>query len=156
MPTHLERRLSFWENDVFADLGELPGFNHESRSVNNSKQIIGLDSGGLLEGRLWENGEHRTLPDVPGGNDSTPNDINELGNVMGASNIDHANRVAVQWVDGELFELQLPDDVQLSYAEAINNSNQYVGCILRENSKSIEGVTWIDGEFYVLNDIVRA
>jgi probable HAF family extracellular repeat protein len=134
-----------WENGKMRDLGQLPGSPDTEASqafaINDRGQVVGNSQNAdrQIEGFIWEDGRMEPLGTL-GGDSSTPTDINDRGEVVGSSRPANASHPFINhpflWVDGEMYDLMdlvtnLPDNVQLESAEAINDDGVIVGYTCR-------------------------
>jgi len=100
-------------------------FNFTGRAfgINDLDQVVGSPQ------FVWENGVHRTLPDLPNNQGARPYDINNFGDIVGES----FERGAMLWHEGVAYSLS--DLIQpgvggpafLRRANGINDKGQIVG-----------------------------
>ena len=121
--------------------------------MNNSLQIVG-HANSLLHGWLWENGTYYSLPDLNGGDDSTVNDINEAGVIVGNSYIHQAEYHAVRWVDRQAILLPVPLGTYGSKALGINNAGAITGAVVSEGTFESQASLWVNDQVYLLRDRV--
>jgi probable HAF family extracellular repeat protein len=127
-----------WEDGRMRDLGVL-GPDTEStqaRAINEAGVVVGRSQGPSLktEPMRWTANGIEALPTFGDGGDAV--DINERGEIVGYARTPESPYLnqghAVLWADGELHDLNalvknLPDDVQLEGANAINDDGIIVG-----------------------------
>jgi probable HAF family extracellular repeat protein len=128
-----------WSGGVMRDLGTLGGNDEagEARAINSSAQIVGSSptAAGATHAFLWNRGAMRDLGTLGGGS-SYAHGINDGGEVVGGSrtassppfNAGHA----FLWANGRMVDLNavvtnLPSDVTLEVAQAINDDGSIVG-----------------------------
>ena len=149
----LDSRLFTWDG-VVHEYGVLPSRSPRIRDVNNNLQIIGHRGTTVRGGWLWENNTFHALPDLVGGDDSSPRDINEGGVVVGNSWVG-PNLRAVKWVDKQVVSLPFPVNAIRTQAFAINDDGAIVGeAFFPETANEIAAMLWIGDDFYVLDDLV--
>jgi probable HAF family extracellular repeat protein len=141
--THLTCRPFLWRDGHMMALPTLGGNNGEAAAINNRGQIVGIsettvpDSGcppGKQPGTtvlpvMWERGEVRALPTLPGEPDGFAQGLNNQDQAVGATGTCTSSAIhAVLWEDGKAF--QLKDLGQTgSDAYAINDHGQAVGYV---------------------------
>ena len=94
-----------WRNGTYTDLGSLAGSGGASVAyvINNSTVIAGSSNGGYLS-FVWQNGVMTQLPFPPGIASSSVFDINNVGDIVGAS-ATFFQEHAILWRDGEAIDL---------------------------------------------------
>jgi probable HAF family extracellular repeat protein len=133
------------------DLGTLGGndpFTPEARAINNSGQIVGVNSfGSSTPGFLYSNGVMRGIP-------LSPFDINEAGQIVGSATVVVPNNSfehAFIYSDGVLTDLgTLPGNDLHSRGLHINNAGQVTGI-----SWFIFGETPIHSAFLYSNGLMQ-
>ncbi len=128
-----------WENGTMRDLGVLGPDTEATQAfaINNHGQVVGSSQNPSLdiEGFIWEDGQMESLGSLGDGG-STPQDINDRGEVVGYSRTPESPYLntghAFLWADGTMHDLNdlvtnLPDNVLLETAEAINDDGIIVG-----------------------------
>jgi len=126
------RHAFLWQNGVMTDLGTLGDSLIDTRAtaINNAGQVVGHASsvtvGGPQHAFLWQNGTMTDLGTL-GGTHSGALDINDAGQVVGASTTaGDASGHAFLWQNGTMTDLgTLGGDY--SEATGINNLGQVVG-----------------------------
>jgi uncharacterized membrane protein len=153
---NIERHLVIWDNGIH-DMGALPTFNDEIRSMTDARQILGIGPG-ELNSWVWENGNYRFLKDLQGGVYSDAFEMNQSGAVVGMSWPNQTNDRAVVWPAGSSIPqaLALPANAKLSRAYDINDNNQMVGYMIDNLSAVPQAVLWQDGNYYLLNNLIDA
>ena len=108
-------------------------------ALNNVGQVVGSTQmpSLLIQGYIWKDGQMTPIGVLDSGRSSEPHDINDRGEVVGYSTFnDDGNGNydirAFLWKDDELHDLNdivknLPPNVQLQSAEAINEDGIIVG-----------------------------
>ena len=139
LPARGPLRPFLWERGVMRDLGTLGGGNEagEARAIDASSRVVGSSptASGFTHAFLWQRGAMRDLGTL-GGNISHAKGINNNGEVVGGSrtpssppgNAGHA----FLWANGRMVDLNtvvtnLPQDVVLEVAQAINDDGRIVG-----------------------------
>jgi probable HAF family extracellular repeat protein len=78
-----------WENGMMTDLGTLGGLSSDAQAINLSGQIVGRSttSNGETHAFIWENGTMTDLGTLGTGTEAEAIDINDLGQVVGSSEL---------------------------------------------------------------------
>ena len=119
----------FWENGKMVDIGTLGGTVGFPQMMNNRGQVVGItnDANEANHAFLWDKNEGlKDLGDLPGGNNSQANWINDAGEIVGgsdATNFFHA----VLWRNGVIIDLGAVAGDVCSVAASINSGGQIVG-----------------------------
>ncbi|MEU4536209.1 DUF3466 family protein [Streptosporangium sp. NPDC023825] len=141
-----------WENNRMTDLGTLSAGSTKdtvAQAINEKTQITGWSPNAANNATafLWEAGSMRALGTLPGGTRSYGYDINEPGQVVGISYVSDNpyGQRAFLWQNGQMTDLNtvvtnLPPDVSLSEAYAINDDGVIVGqtCYYCEPGKTAD------------------
>jgi uncharacterized membrane protein len=145
---------------AFTDLGPMPPSGsccHDIEAINDSGQIVGHDSGSLLKGWLYDSSHFTSLPDLAGGFDSTPRDINNSGLVVGASNPNQSDLRPVTWFNAQVSPLQMPPGAGGGEARVVNDVNQIAGTVGMPHpilGSSPQAIVWQSGIPFLLRDVV--
>jgi len=154
-----------WEGDEMRDLGLLLGREEEETaaySINGAGQVVGYSASYAAPGVravLWD--AAGTIGELPtlGGN-STAEDINDAGMVVGRSDTSSGQLRACLWAEGvngwtitNLGTLGGTSGAPSSKAEAINESNQVVGQTTID-AGGYAAFLWEDGVMLNLNDLI--
>jgi len=146
-----------WRHGHITALSTLGGNNGQASAINNRGQIVGIsettvpDSGcppGKRPGTtilpvMWEEGEIRALPTLPGEPDGFVQGLNNQGQAVGATGTCTSFAIhAVLWENDTVF--QLPDLGHTgSDAYAINDHGQAVGYV--SNGTTVVASLWQNG-----------
>lgn len=146
---------TIWNNGVATDLGTAFGAKESTASaINDSGQVVGYLQGFVEDkpyhATLWDNGVAIDLGAL-GGAYSTAEDINNLGQIVGAAEaIDGALHAAL-WSNGVATDLGTVGDFW-SNASAINNLGQIVGGV--SSGRAGRALMWNDGSILDLNSFL--
>ena len=148
-----------WRNGHIMALSTLGGNNGQAAAINNRGQIVGIsettvpDSGCPARKQpgttvlpvMWEEGEIRALPTLPGEPDGFVQGLNDQGQAVGATGTCTSFAIhAVLWDDGHAF--RLPDLGHTgSDAYAINDHGQAVGYVSTADGSTIVASLWQNG-----------
>ena len=151
-----------WSKGKMVDLGSLVPheelMDSEALAVNDSGQVVGWSNtrfGDLAaHGFLWSAGKLTDLGTLGGQElDSTANDINNAGRIVGSGTISGGVLVhAVTWSHGKMTDLGTLGRYRESSANAINKAGQIVGSswsITTSGGKSTRvehAFLWADGK----------
>lgn len=152
-------RPFLWRNGHIMALPTLGGNNGEAAAINNRGQIVGISETtvadpGCPAGKqpgttvlpvMWEKGEIRALPTLPGEPDGFAQGLNNQGQAVGATGTCTSFAIhAVLWENGQAF--QLPDfGLAGGDAYAINDHGQIVGYVSSPDGTTIFPTVWLDG-----------
>jgi probable HAF family extracellular repeat protein len=119
------------DGSIIALTPELPPYEGDSfaSAINDHGHIVGAiddDSSGSYDGILWVNGSRTVLGGL-GGSSTRPADINNAGQIVGASATATGMGHAFLWQNGEMTDLGVLDGDQDSAAAAINAGGVIVG-----------------------------
>jgi probable HAF family extracellular repeat protein len=131
-----------WRDGVMTALPTLGGNDGEATGVNNAGQVVGFVENASLDPTcpppqvpevkpvLWEKGEVRELPTLPGDINGQAIAINDKGQIVGGSGgslICTAISHSVLWQNGTVIDLGNLGGTMNCCAEDINNQGQVVG-----------------------------
>src|SRR5262249_26570984 len=179
-----------WQNGLTKDLGTLNTKDRgtpkrdqfsfsDAEAINASGQVVGFSEGQkfdksgyfLLSDRytavVWSNGQIKSLGTLPGGSNSGANGINDLGQVVGTSDVTSSQiglafpRHGFLWNSpGSMIDLGTLAGLPNTIPSAINNSSQVVGW---SNDATSSGAStkqraflWQNGIIQDLNSLVSA
>ena len=154
--TESSNHLLFWQDGnltnsvpISAGLGWVGGLNNLGQLVGHIENAQEINSG-----FLYASGVFTDLGTL-GGSSSTALDINDLGQIVGSSNIsDDLSTHAFLWVDGQMSDLGVLGDVvtRTSQAKGINSYGLIVG--QSQVGDEDHAVLWQDGQILDLNTML--
>jgi probable HAF family extracellular repeat protein len=125
-----------WQDGTLTDLGTLGGLSSSANGINTSGQIVGQSttSSGHQHAFLWQNGTMTDLGTLGTGQESVAMDINDDGEVVGATAItptpccEGGDPIvhAFVWRNGTMFDLG-PPDADEGQAFGISNTGFVAG-----------------------------
>lgn len=152
-------RPFLWQRGHIMALPTLGGNNGQAAAINNRGQIVGISEttvpdpgcpssklpGTTILPVMWEKGEVRALPTLPGEPDGFVQGLNDLGQAVGATGTCTSFAIhAVLWENDHAF--QLPDLGHTgSDAYAINDHGQAVGYVSTNDGSTIVASLWPNG-----------
>jgi probable HAF family extracellular repeat protein len=138
------------------------GGSTAARPINNLGEIAGDTSSGLQTGFLWRNGATTPI-DTLGGSHTWVHGINDLSQVVGASDVPENAQHAFLWDNGAMTDLgTLPGGI-FSGANDINNAQVIVGSsetgtcdptVTVTCRRISHAVLWRDGVMADLNELI--
>jgi probable HAF family extracellular repeat protein len=150
-------RAALWRNGSIIGLTpELPPYGGTSfaAAINDHGQIVGAideEDSGAYVGILWANGTRTNLGGLGGGS-TRPADINNAGQVVGASNVAGGPGHAFLWQNGGMINIGKLDGDEDSAAAAINAN----GVIVGTSGRLDESLGAVYRPFIYENGIMRA
>lgn len=144
-----------WDNGTVTPISRpLNSTSITPRAINNLGQVVGDVNMGTLgyQAFFWENGFTTLLPSLAG-SDTSATDINDLGDIVGSSDVSGRPH-AVLWKDGviqDLFET-LPDTSK-GDASALNNDGVIVGYV-DDVGMSDKAYVFAEGEIKILEGVI--
>jgi probable HAF family extracellular repeat protein len=127
-----------WSDGEMTDLGTLPGSNQFSRgyAINNAGVVVGESDNNRPRAFRWEAGAMSDLGDLGGGS-AVAHDVNEPGQIVGASSNGTVTRPFVWW-RGEMRDLGTVagGDATPGRAWSVNSRGDIVGFSRIEGSTS--------------------
>ena len=148
-----------WRNGHIMALPTLGGNNGQAAAINNRGQIVGISETtvpdpGCPAGKqpgttvlpvMWERGEVRPLPTLPGEPDGFAQGLNNQGQAVGATGTCTTFAIhAVMWEDGKAFQLK-DFGIPGGDAYAINEHGQIVGYVSNPDGTTVFPTVWLDG-----------
>jgi probable HAF family extracellular repeat protein len=144
-----DKRAFLWSKGYMVDLGTFGGDEGDAWGINEKGQVAGyaFNAEGKDRAYLWTpdspnamTGSKVDLGVLPGGDESFAYNLNNKGDVVGASKITGGLFHAVLWSGGEMINLNslLPQGSDwkfLNYAMAINDQGQITGYGFKQDNK---------------------
>ena len=152
-------RPFLWRDGHIMGLPTLGGNNGQAAAINNREQIVGISEttapdpgcppskqpGTTVLPVMWERGEVRALPTLPGEPDGFVQGLNNQGQAVGATGTCTSFAIhAVLWENDHAFQLADLGHTG-SNAYAINNHGQAVGYVSTTDGSTIVASFWEDG-----------
>ena len=148
-----------WRHGQITALPTLGGNNGQAAAINNRGQIVGISEttvpdsgcppikqpGTTIVPVMWEKGEIRALPTLPGEPDGFVQGLNDQGQAVGATGTCTSFAIhAVLWENDHAFQLaDLGHTGSDSYA--INDYGQAVGYVSTADGSTIVASLWQNG-----------
>lgn len=148
-----------WRHGHIMALPTLGGNNGQAAAINNRGQIVGISEttvpdpgcppsnqpGTTVLPVIWEKGEIRALPTLPGEPDGFVQGLNDQGQAVGATGTCTSFAIhAVLWENDQAFQLaDLGHTGSDSYA--INDRGQAVGYVSTADGSTIVASLWLNG-----------
>ena len=148
-----------WRHGQITALPTLGGNNGQAAAINNRGQIVGISEttvpdsgcppikqpGTTILPVMWEKGEIRALPTLPGEPDGFVQGLNDQGQAVGATGTCTSFAIhAVLWVNDHAFQLADLGHTG-SDAYAINDHGQAVGYVSTNDGSTIVASLWENG-----------
>jgi probable HAF family extracellular repeat protein len=148
-----------WRHGHITALPTLGGNNGQAAAINNREQIVGISEttvpdpgcppdmhpGTTVLPVMWERGEVRALPTLPGDPDGFVQGLNNQGQAVGATGTCTSFAIhAVLWEDDRAFQLADLGHTG-SDAYAVNDRGQAVGYVSTTDGSTIVASLWADG-----------
>jgi probable HAF family extracellular repeat protein len=148
-----------WRHGHIMALPTLGGNNGQASAINNREQIVGISEttvpdsgcppskqpGTTILPVMWEKGEVRALPTLPGEPDGFVQGLNDQGQAVGATGTCTSFAIhAVLWENDHAFQLADLGHTG-SDAYAINDHGQAVGYVSTTDGSTIVASLWENG-----------
>jgi probable HAF family extracellular repeat protein len=148
-----------WRHGQITALPTLGGNNGQAAAINNRGQIVGISEttvpdsgcppikqpGTTILPVMWEKGEIRALPTLPGEPDGFVQGLNDQGQAVGATGTCTSFAIhAVLWENDHAFQLADLGHTG-SDAYAINDHGQAVGYVSTADGSTIVASLWQNG-----------
>jgi probable HAF family extracellular repeat protein len=148
-----------WRHGQITALPTLGGNNGQAAAINNRGQIVGISEttvpdsgcppikqpGTTILPVMWEKGEIRALPTLPGEPDGFVQGLNDQGQAVGATGTCTSFAIhAVLWENDHAFQLADLGHTG-SDAYAINDHGQAVGYVSTNDGSTIVASLWENG-----------
>jgi len=152
-------RPFLWQHGHIMALPTLGGNNGQASAINNRGQIVGISEttvpdsgcppskqpGTTILPVMWEKGEVRALPTLPGEPDGFVQGLNDQGQAVGATGTCTSFAIhAVLWENDHAFQLADLGHTG-SDAYAINDHGQAVGYVSTTDGSTIVASLWPNG-----------
>lgn len=139
---------TLWRDAVPTELATPASLASYARAINEQGVVVGTTgvydpfAGATFSATLWASpGNAVTLPSL-GGAQTSPNDIDAHGTIVGSAQTSQSRSLAVTWNGGGLH----PFGPSESGANAINARGQIVGAALRPDGSQMQAVLWNDAQ----------
>jgi probable HAF family extracellular repeat protein len=146
-------RTLIWIDGQYHDLPTFGGPSIVAMGINESNHVVGHAQTelplGYWQAFLWAEGEMTNLGTLGGAN-SAAYEINNDGIIVGMAVNPAIQGRAVAWIEGEINELQHPEEYPNSVAYAINQAGVIVGTVGDNYEELALPVKWVDGELTYL------
>ena len=156
-----------WRHSDIMALPTLGGNNGQAAAINNRGQIVGISEttvpdpgcppskkpGTTVLPVMWEKGEVRALPTLPGEPDGFAQGLNDQGQAVGATGTCTSFAIhAVLWENDRAFQLA---DLGPSGADAyaINDHGQAVGYVVSADGSTFVASLWENGAHGGVKDL---
>ncbi len=152
-------RPFLWRDGHIMALPTLGGNNGQAAAINNREQIVGISEttvpdpgcptskqpGTTVLPVMWEKGEVRALPTLPGEPDGFVQGLNDQGQAVGATGTCTSSAIhAILWENDHAFQLADLGHTG-SNAYAINDHGQAVGYVSTTDGSTIVASLWPSG-----------
>ena len=120
------------------DLGALPGQYSSGWLINDHGQVV---VGGLSTFFLWDNGTLQPIGNLGGSGSTTIADLNERGELVGASSHPDGFHHAFVWRDGQIIDLGTGSGIA-SGAGRINDRGEISGTFFTSGFQGSRAILW--------------